>query len=268
MKRYRLAVITLTILGLAAAGGLLAAKEPAPGESHFDKLAAKLGLTDQQKQQLKQIYTDYDQKLEPLREKLWVLRHEKWETMKQVLTEDQRKQLPTALKATWEKEWKEIAEKLALTNEQKQKIEKIHDEFARKFEQQFEQKGEKKAQQFHTLKRDFFAAVRKELNEKQRAELPAILRDEMHEWRSAEFRTEQVKAVCDQLGLNTEQRQKVQKIEKEFEPKLEKVVSQFRQTRQEECQKMEQVLTESQRVKLREFRKERSTENATEKKSD
>ncbi len=270
MTRYRLATISFTILALALGAGRLAAREPAKHKGNFENLANKLGLNDQQKQQLRQIYSDFDQKIEPVREKMWVLRHEKFEMMKQVLTEQQRQQLPSALKDIWQKEWREIADKLQLSNEQKQKIEKIHDEYARKFEQMEQQKGERKAQQFHSLKREFFNAVNKELTEKQRAEVPAVLREEMHEWRSAEFRQEQLKKVADRLNLSAEQRQKVQQIEEQFQPKLEKLISQLRQLRNEERQKMESVLTDSQRAKLRKFCEEhgRGTQNTSQKKSD
>src|SRR5580704_5516565 len=102
MVRFRFAVLAVAGLVLAANGGRFLAGEkgePAKKHDHLEKLAAKLKLSDKQKEEIRKIHTDFDAKADPLEHQIWALHHEEHEAMKKVLTTEQRAKAPAAIKA-------------------------------------------------------------------------------------------------------------------------------------------------------------------------
>jgi len=260
MMWNRLGMMALTLLALASGGQLVAQEEKGqPGQRHplLEALASKLGLSDQQKEEIRKIHADYDKKMRPLEEQLWTLHHAEHEAMSKVLTEEQRTKLPEAMKAVMHKEMEKMADKLGLTEAQKQKCEKIHEMYEKKFHDLASQKSEDARHKFHALRAEAMAAVGKELNDEQRAKLPATMREEFHRMHDPSVRREHLKAFADKLGLSAEQKEQVQKIHNEYEQKIEKPVDQLKQMHKDEHEAVEKVLTQEQRTKLRELLKSR-----------
>lgn len=259
MMWNRLGVMALTLLALAAGGQLVAEEKGQPGRRHdrLEALASKLGLSDQQKEEIRKIHADYDKKMDPLEEQLWALHHAEHEAMSKVLTEDQRAKLPEVMKEVMHKELDKMADKLGLTEAQKQKVEKIHEMYAKKFRDLAAQKGENARHKFHELRSEAMATVGKDLNDEQRARLHSVMREEFHRMHDPAVRREHLKAFADKLGLSAEQKEQVQKVHNEYEQKIEKLAEQLKQLHKDEHAAVEKVLTEEQRTKLRELLKSR-----------
>ncbi len=248
-----LPVVALGCLSLSVL--LLSAQESQKSDSdqraqRLKAMTEKLGLNDQQQQQFRKLHADFHQKAQPLEQQLWRLHHEEHEAMEQVLTADQRAKLPEVLHAQWDQQWQTMSSKLHLNAEQKQHIDRIRNEYAQKFRDLFQQKGEKSPQQFHQLRMQFFSEVSRELNAEQRAQLPMLLHEAFRQWREPTARSEKLKTIADQLGLSQEQRDRVEKIHRDYQPRCEKLVSQLKELRQTEHAQMEQVLTPDQRTKF------------------
>jgi Spy/CpxP family protein refolding chaperone len=261
MVGRRLIGTALAILALAAGGGLVAdapkpAEPPAKGHDRLEAMAARLGLNDQQKEQIRAIHTDFDKKAADLEHQLWTLHHEEHQAMGKVLTDDQRAKLPGVLKAARDKELEELAAKLGLTDDQKKKLEAVREEHEPKFHE-LAAKGEEGREAFRELRRVFHEAIGKELTDDQRARLPGVLREEYTEWRDPAKRRERLKAVGDELGLTDAQRAQLKAIHEEFDKKTADPTAQLRQARQDERAAVDKVLTDDQRQKLEALRKER-----------
>jgi len=259
MVVYRVAGMALALLALVAGAGRLSADdkkaEPARRHSRQEALAAKLGLSDEQKEQVKKIHHDFDQKEDALEHQLWSLHHEEREAVSKVLTSEQRAKAPELIRKGMEKELDKVADKLGLSSEQKQRVKKIHAGYAPKYRQLAGQKGKDTRGQFRHLRHEEFAAIRKELTAEQRAKLPGVVREEMHHWRDPAARRKVLKALGDKLGLSDEQKEQVKKAHEEYDPKIGKAVQQLAQVHKEEHEALEKVLTPEQRTKLRELRK-------------
>jgi len=232
--------------------------EPAKGHDRLDAMAAKLGLTDQQKNDIRTVHAEFDKKLSDAEHQLWTLHHEEHEAMSKVLTDEQRAKVPMVLKAARDKELQAIAAKLGLTDDQTKKLEAVREEHETKF-RELAAKGEEGRAQFHELRHLFHEAIGKELTDDQRAKLPGVLREEYHEWRDPATRREHLKAICDELGLTTEQKASMKKIHDDFDEKTAKPTAELKQTREEEHAAVDKVLTPEQRTKLQELRKERES---------
>jgi Spy/CpxP family protein refolding chaperone len=262
MVRYCFAVVAAATLALAAGQGWLGAEEPKTevGKGHhWERLATKLGLSDKQKEEIHKIHADFDEKADPVEHQLWSLHHQEREAMRQVLTDEQRAKLPAVFKELRDQELQKIADKLNLTEEQRQKIGKVREEFETKFRELAAQKekGDNVHRQFRELRHQFIAAVRPELTEEQRAKLPVILREEHRHWRNPEARRETFKAVGEKLGVSAEQKEQLKKIRDEYSPKAEALAAKLKEMHQDEHAAIEKVLTEDQRTKWQELRKSR-----------
>jgi len=257
-------VATALAIAALAAGGRLVADEPKPaeppakGHDRLEAMTARLGLDDQQKGQVRAIHTDFDKKTADLEHQVWTLHHEEHQAMSKVLTDDQRAKLPGLLKAARDKELDEIATKLGLSDEQKKKLEAVREDHEKKFHE-LAAKGEEGRAPFHELRRVFHEAIGKELTDDQRAKLPGILREEYTEWRNPEKRREHLKAVGDELGLNDDQRAQLKKIHEEFDQKTKEPLAQLKQAREDEHAAVNKVLTDDQRQKLEQWRKDRES---------
>ena len=262
MQWRRMAGAVLAVAALAV-GGRLVADEPkaeptAKGHDRLDAMAAKLGLNDQQKEEIRKVHADFEPKLADAEHQLWTLHHEEHEAMSKVLTDEQRGKLPTVLKAAREKEMDKLADKIGLSDEQKKKLMEVCEEHEKQFHETAA-KGDDGRKQYHELRHAFFEAIGKELTDDQRAKLPGVLREEYHQWREPETRREHLKAIGDELGLNDEQKDQIKKIHEEYDQKTEKPMAELKQLRQDEHAAADKVLTDEQRAKLQELRKERES---------
>jgi Spy/CpxP family protein refolding chaperone len=158
-----------------------------------------------------------------------------------------------------DQELQKIADKLGLTEEQRQKIGKVREEYEKKFHDLAAQKekGEKVHRQFRALRHEFIAAVRPELTDEQRAKLPVILREEHRQWRNPVTRREIFKSIGEKLGVTPEQKEQIKKIRDEYNPKVEPLVTKLKEMHQEEHAAIEKVFTDEQRAKWQELRKSR-----------
>jgi hypothetical protein len=261
MVRYRLAALAAAVAVLAAGTGKFTAAEPkdeiGKGHDRLEALAAKLGLSNQQKEEMHKIHADFQKQAEPIENQLWALHHAEYRQLREVLKDEQRSCLPEVLKAIREREFQAVAAKLGLSDEQKQQIEKVREDYAMRFHDLIRDKqpGENVHKQFRELRRQFMAAIRPDLNDEQRALLPVIMHEEYRYWHNPEVERAYLKAVGDKLGLTPEQKEKVQKICAESDPKIEKLDAQLKTLHDEEHAAFHKALTPEQRTKLRELRK-------------
>jgi len=251
-----LAIVALATWGMLAADE---PKKPEPAAKPHDRLeamAARLGLNDQQKEEIRAIHTDFDKKSADIEHKLGTLHHEEHEAMSKVLTDDQRAKLPGLLKAARDKELDEMAGKLGLKDEQKKKLEAVLDEHEKQF-RELAAKGDEGREAFREVRRLFYEAIGKELTDDQRAKLPGLLREEYSEWRDPAKRRGHLRAIGDELGLNDAQREQLKAIHEDFDKKTAEPMAQLKKTREDERAAVDKVLTDDQRKKLEELRKER-----------
>jgi Spy/CpxP family protein refolding chaperone len=224
----------------------------------LDATVRELGLNDKQKQEISTIQTECRNKAEPLMKQLSMLKHEEYQEMRGALTEQQLAKLPDVLRTVWDREGQRIADGLGLNKEQRERIEKIKEEHRPKFRELFSQKGEKAADRAHELKAEFLAAIGKELNDEQRVRFPSVLHHEMARMHEKAAREQCEKEVSEGLGLTAEQKEKFQKIEQQFDPKVDKVLAELKQFHQDEKGRLEKVLTPAQRMKFEELCKSRA----------
>lgn len=170
--------------------------------------------------------------------------------MKQVLTTQQQAQLPKALEQVRDKELRALGAKLGVTPEQKQRIDQLHADYAKKFQALAGQNNGNVSQEFSQLRHELFGAIRHELTAQQQAKLPEVLQQEFTQWRNPEARRERQKALAEQLGLNAEQQKQLDQIHQQFLPKVEKVAKQLQELWQSERSQVENVLTAEQRARL------------------
>jgi Spy/CpxP family protein refolding chaperone len=220
-------------------------------EKRLDELAQKLNLSDRQKQEIDKIDKAFGEQAAPLRDQLGKLRSEEHEAMRRVLTEQQRAELPAALKKMWDPEWQAIGDALGLSDEQEQRIDKIREEYGKKFHDLGQQKGDDMPRRFRELRLQFLDAVRQELTDEQRTELPEVLREEFGRVHEGPALREHLEVLAQNLGLSNEQREQIRKIHNEYAARLDKEMAALRRLHREEFRAVNKVLTHEQRVQLR-----------------
>jgi len=227
----------------------------------LDAMAAKLGLSAAQKEQMRKTHGEYEQKAESLEHQIWTLQHQECEASAQLLTAEQRTQVPHAIKAEIDRRLQQVAAKLDLNDEQRQRLEKVRAEYAPKFKELMGAKADKEkdsAASFHQLRKQEFEAICMELNNEQRTRLPGILKAEFRNWRSAAGKAEFLKDVENKLGMTAEQRQKCDKVRAEYEPRLETLHGQLRQVWKEKETAIRQLMDEKQRAEFDQLMKQGS----------
>lgn len=253
----RLAVTALTILAVASGRPLAAEteqKQPAgKGSDRLEALARKLNLSDRQKQQVKQIHADFDKKADPLIRQLCKQRGEEWQALQNVLNEGQRAKLKEVLKAQGAKELQSIAQKLNLSEEQKQRVAKIRGEFWNNFVSLSPDKGEHMCRDYRELYMEALAAASEVLTPAQLTKLPAIQRQDFQEGHDFVVRHEHVQAIGDQLGLSADQRNQIKQLCASCDKNCEQPLAKFKQVCKEECAALAKVLNADQRAKIHEL---------------
>jgi Spy/CpxP family protein refolding chaperone len=249
MLRLRLAITALTVL-LLASGSQLPAEEK--GSDRIEELSHKLNFSDEQKQQVKQIYSDFDRKADPLIRQLCAQRGEEWQALQSVLSDQQREKLTEALKAQAAKEMESIAQKLNLTEEQKAKIEKIRKDFWTKFLALSTKKSKHLSQAYRELHMEVVAAGREVLTPEQREKLAAIQSQDLDDWHDFIYRQDHLKALGEQLGLSAEQVEQLQKLAASHEQKMQEPKAQLKQLCTAGCADLEKVLNSDQNARFHE----------------
>jgi len=271
---HRIGVAALAILALWVGGSLLTAQEKADrprakGQDRLEVIAAKLGLSAEQKEKIRQIHDEFDSKRDKLEDQIRDLRQEERQAMSKVLTEEQRAKVPGVLKEEMEKgvlkeqlekELGEIADRLGLSQEQRQRIQKIRREYRDRIEEAEEEKGGKAYARIRELLRAEFEAIRKELTENQRARLPGILREEFEEMRESGAMRQRLRVIADKLDLSEDQRKELKEIHGRYDQKVDRLADEIRELRREEREAVTQVFTEEQRAKAREMFQRRDGE--------
>ena len=256
MVWQRLAVTAFTILALASGSVLPSqAEEKQPlgkGSDRLDALARKLNLSDAQKEKVKKVYADFDKKAAPLIRQLCTQRDEEWQALQNALDEGQREKLKEVLKAQAAKELQSIAQKLNLSEKQKEKVEKIRQDFWKKFLNLSIKKGENMAREYRELHMDVVLAGRQALTPEQCTKLHAIQKQDFDDWHDFIYRPDHLKALGEQLGLSAEQLKQLQEACASHERKLEKPRTQIKDLCKEECAALDKVLTAEQKTKLHE----------------
>jgi Spy/CpxP family protein refolding chaperone len=257
MASRRLAVTALTALALVAGSAIAtrANADQSAGKDH-ERLAAwasKLGLSNEQQEQVKKICNDCAERADPLEEQLWKLHHEEFDAVKQVLTQEQREKLPAAIKAEMTKEIRMIADKLNLSDDQRQKLATIREECEPKFREVCAQSTDSARKKMHELRSEFFADARRVLTDDQKAKFTGVLRQEFHQWRDPVARHQRLEEIGEQVGVSSDQKAQIQKIMAEYQPKIERTASQLKDIFHEERASIEKVLTDEQRTKAHEM---------------
>jgi protein-disulfide isomerase-like protein with CxxC motif len=232
---------------LALASVSLLAAQP----DQLDAMARELNLSDRQKQQVKQIYADFDRKANPLIRQLCTNREEEWQALQNVLNEGRRAKLNEVLKAEAAKEMQSIAQKLNLSEEQKERVEKIRKDFWKKFQNVCTQKGENMAREYRQIYMEAVGAARQVLTPAQFAKLSAIQRQDFHEGlHDFAVRPAHLKAMAEQLGLGADQLNQMKQHCASCEKKRQRPEAEFKQLCKEECAALDMVLNAEQRAKL------------------
>lgn len=265
LHRLALAVFSTSVLAAACNIPTYADSDMTKGHEMMSAWANKLGLSDQQKEQVKSICEESKKKADPVEEKLWKEIHEEFAEMKNVLTEDQRQKLPTAIKTVRSKECQEIENKLGLNEDQKQKIARIRNEYEPKFYDVAQESTEAARKKMHELKSEFFSEIRQVLNQDQKAKLVGVLREEFHQWRNPEVRHERLMEVADQLGVNADEKAQLEKIHAKYQPKVQELFTQLKDVCQQERTSIEKILTDQQRMKAQEMWKDLGTSSSSKK---
>jgi Spy/CpxP family protein refolding chaperone len=257
MASHRLTVTALTALALVAGLAVLprAYADQQAGKDH-QRLAAwasKLGLSNEQQERVHKICSEFAEKAEPAEEQLWKLHHEALDAVKGVLTQEQREKLPAAIKTEIGKECRAVEDKLGLSEEQRQKVETIREEYEPKFREVCSQSTETARKKMHELRSEFFGDLRGVLSDDQKTKFWGVLRQEFHQWRDPVARHTHLEAIGEQLGVNADQKAQIQKIIAEYQPKIDKLATQLRDTFQEERTTIEKVLSDEQRTKAQDM---------------
>jgi Spy/CpxP family protein refolding chaperone len=257
MAWQRMAGMACTLLALAAGAAQLSAEEKGQRHDRLAALAGKLALTDKQKEEIRGIHKEFDGKADPIVHQLWALHRQEFEAVHKVLTDDQRAKLPMLMKAHMEKELKDIAAQLNLTDDQKQKIAKMREEYEKKYHDVAGQKGEAAHKQYRELRHQFFEEVAAVLTEEQRVKLPGVLHEEFHHWRDPAVRREFLKGLGAQLNLSADQKEQIKKIHGEYDAQITKLAAELKQAHKEEREAIEKVLTPDQKGKFQDLLKSR-----------
>lgn len=256
MPCFRLALVALLASATLTAGSRLAADDAKPkGNCIIDAFASKLGITPEQKTEIQKVYADSEQKTAPVCERIWKLHGEHNQAVLQILTPDQKADLPAVMKAERAKMLKHFATKLELTEDQKKQVMKICDESAVKFEQLADVVEGKRSEKFQALKKEQFEAFCQILSDDQRVKLPALIQEEMQSGRTPSTKSELRHAIAEKLKLTEDQKTRLDKVCDDFATKIDEQKTQMRAVCKEKQAATEKILTEEQKVKFLQYMK-------------
>lgn len=249
-RRYSILALVAALFSVAAAQ----AADDAAGKNHcvLDAFAKKLEFTPEQKTQVAAIHEDAEKKLAPLCESIWLLHWTHHQNVLQILSAEQRNELPNIVKAERTRMLKQFSDKLALTDDQKAAVEKMCNEYGPKF-QQLDPKDPKVSEKFQSLKSEHFEAFCRILTDDQRVKLPALIQEELQAGRTPSSKSELRNAMVEKLGLTDDQKQRLDKVCDEYATKIEEQKTRIRDLCKEKQAAIEKVLTEPQRTRFRDY---------------
>ena len=252
----RLALVALLATATLTVGSRLAAGDAKPkGNCIIDAFAAKLGITPEQKLEVQKVFADSEQKAATVCERIWKLHGEHHQAVLQILSPEQKLELPAVMKAERAKMMKHFAAKLELTEEQKTQAMKICDESAMKFEKLADVEEGKRSEKFQTLKNQQFEAFCGILTDDQRVKLPALMQEEMQSGRTPTVKSEIRNAIAETLKLTEDQKTRLDKVCDDFATKIDEQKTQMRAVCKEKQTATEKILTEEQKVKFQQIMK-------------
>lgn len=220
-------------------------------------LAAKLGLNNQQTEQIRNIYADFDGKMDPVEDQLWMAHHEARSELQKLLNDEQRAKATQVLKEEKERQLRSVATKVGLTDQQWKQVENTLAQYENKFKELASQKPEDARKQFRELKHEMCASVGQELNDEERIRLQGVIREEFQQWQQPGFRREHVRAIEDKLGLTAAQKTQADKVVADCERATEKPLAHLKELSQQRREAVDKVLTNEQRTKLEQIMKSR-----------
>jgi len=228
----------------------------------------KLDLSTDQRKQIHQTLADFAGRHAALRARCRAAVEDEYKDIAAVLTPEQREKArncietrvmtaPAAMSIA--ARLHAVADKLALTPEQRQQIVKTHGEFANKYRQLNANRRELMQEEFKAIgavltpeQRDkvknFFedrvVTVEISVKGEDAAEIAKALRETVKE---------RLEAVADKLELTDEQRAKIGETHAAFADKFEAQREQRKALRQEELKALDDILTPEQREKVKSF---------------
>jgi Spy/CpxP family protein refolding chaperone len=249
---------TLFVAGIATAvlvpsGGTAVADDAKQGECILNAFATKLGLNEDQKTQLRRIHDDFEKRAEPTCRQIMKLHVDHHHAVLQILSPEQKQQLPDVMKAERDRMLDAVAKKFELTEEQKKQAAKLCDETAAKFKTLAEGDDPKRPEAFKAFKNERFEAFCAILTDDQRVKLPALIQEEMQNGRTPGSKSDLRNAMVEKLKLDAEQQQRLDKTCDEFAGKIDEQKATIRKMCKEKNETVAKVLTEEQKVKFEQY---------------
>jgi hypothetical protein len=252
MTSRGLAVLTL---GIAALAGLGHAREDANSKTNcfLNAFASRLGLTPAQKEQAAKIHSEFEQKAAPVCEKIWMIYCDHRQAVLQILSAEQRRELPQVVKSEQAKMLQTLSTKLGLNDQQMKEAEKICHENTEKIQELADHRDAKSSEKFLELKRANLEAFCKILTDDQRIKLPALVQEELVSGRTPSVKSEIHNMMVEKLKLNTDQTQRLDKVCEDFSAKMDREKEQLHQLWKEKIAAVEKILTPDQRKKFQDL---------------
>jgi len=254
MFRLRVPLVALLVTGALATAARVVADDAKPkSQCILNAFAAKLDLTADQKQDIQKAQAEFEQKSAPVCERMWKLHCDHHQAVLEILSPEQKKELPGVIKAERNKMLEHFATKLSLTEDQKKQAGTLCDEYAAKYQDLAGQDEGKRAGKFQTLKSEQFEAFCGILTDDQRVKLPALIQEELQAGRTPSSKSEIRNTMAEKLSLNEDQKQRLDKVCDEFAAKIDEQKTQIRALCKDKHAAMEKVLSDAQKVKFQEY---------------
>jgi Spy/CpxP family protein refolding chaperone len=243
-------------------------------ETLADRLQAvadKLGLTAEQRDKIREAHTAFTDKYQTLRTQRRELLQTELQALGAILSPEQRDmakqfiedRIEAAREGVAKHEWPEIghvrdtlterlqgaAEKLGLTDDQRDKIREAHAPFAEKYRAQRAERRE--------LIESELRAISHVLTPEQREKVRNYIDGRIVRAAVAQTVAERLNAAADKLGLTSEQRGQLREIHAPFREKYRAMGAERRKLLQSELKAISAVLTPEQREKVRDFFEDR-----------
>jgi Spy/CpxP family protein refolding chaperone len=252
MSYRRLACLAASLVVFAGIG--LAVENPRGKHNCvLDAMAERLGITPAQKEQLDKIHSDFEQKAKPIYKQMWAQFREHKQAVNQILTADQRKELPQVMKSARLKMLESFETKLGLNEQQKKDAARICNDYTDKFNDLGDKSDDQAFEKFLALKQENMEAFCQILTPEQRVKLPGLIQEEFASGEASTSKNEFRNLLGEKLNLSTDQKQQFEKICNDFTSKIDKQKEQLQTLWQQKIAAVEKVLTADQQKKFREL---------------
>jgi hypothetical protein len=200
--------------------------------------------------EIARIHGEFAMKFDRAVDKIWTLNHEQYAKAVRVLTEEQRDRLPGLLRGLLHQEVHKVISQLDLGGGQRDKVHATCTQFEKKLCTMAEQPGNTTCRHVRVVVMEFTIALRRDLTADQCAALADIVGHVKKQWRSPVYVLDQLLAIENELGLNSDQRRQVIGTFQEYVRKLKEPFHDLGQLNQEELLAIKEVLTAEQATKL------------------